>query len=484
MNRDANNIKISTLLDNMKKQDSYVLDLTDEKLLIKKSYKELVEEIDKNTVVWRELGIEAGMTVMLALPNNMSLLIQILSLMNIGASVVPISNLLEKEVFSYICTNVKPSALYGISKFTNDYLEDYIIYNDNLLYGDYNLAVTSKNKFINEELRDTLLLTTSGSTGFPKSVVHKTENLLLNAKLHLKAIKAEGEGTYLSSLSFFFSYGLVAGIFGSLISGKNIIIPERPIYPKLWFEYCKKYNVTLSSITPGILKKLLKIKEVIPPSLKIITIGGEKADFIDVEELKRRFDGDICLTYGLSEAGPRVFTNIVTDDKNDWKYMGECLDGVEVSLNNPQRDGKFEMGELIINSPTNMMGYLHKGEVKKDNDFIDNWLLTGDMCRRTINKKDYVYVERIKNTIKCSGENLYPALIRKVIIENPLVQEAKVEALKHSEFGHVPICFIKFKEKCSANSLELRKWCKKHLKLIEIPREFKVVENIEFFTKQ
>lgn len=483
MNKEINIREINILLDSIKKQNSYILDLTDEKLAIKKSYKELAQEVEKNTSIWRGLGIEAGMTVVLALPSNISLLIQILSLMSIGASVVPVSNLLEKEVFKYICKNVKPAALYVTSKFEDEYLEEHIIYKNNLLYGNCSLAITSKDKFINEELKDTLLLTTSGSTGFPKSVVHKTNNLLLNGKLHIKSIKAEGKGTYLSSLSFFFSYGLVAGIFGSLISGKNIIIPERPIYPKLWFEYCNKYDVTLSSMTPGVLRKLLNIKEKIPSSLKTITIGGEKADLIDIEALKKRFQGNICLTYGLSEAGPRVFTNIVSDNKEEWKYMGEPIDRVEVSLNNPQRDGESEIGELIVSSPTNMIGYLYEGEVKRDNDFIGQWLLTGDICKTTADKKNYIYVERIKNTIKCSGENLYPALIRKVIINHPLVQEAKIEGIEDREFGYVPICSIKFNEKCSATSLELRKWCKKHLKLIEIPREFRVVENIEFFTK-
>jgi len=484
MNQEINIREINTLLNSMKKIDSYILDLTDEKLPVRKSYKELVEDVEKNSTIWRDMGIEAGMTVILGLPNNISLLVQILSLMNIGASVVPVSNLLDKEVFSYICENVKPSALYVIPRFTDEALEEYTISNDNLLYGDYSLAINSKEKYINEELKDTLLLTTSGSTGFPKSVVHKTSNLLLNGKLHIRAIKAEGEGTYLSSLSFFFSYGLVAGIFGALMSGKDIIIPERPIYPKLWFEYCKKYNVTLSSVTPGVLKKLLKIEEEISSSLKTITIGGEKADLVDIETLKERFKGNICLTYGLSEAGPRVFTNIVSDNKDEGIYMGEPLDSVEVSLNNPQKDGDFELGELMVNSPTNMLGYLYEGKIKRGNDFMDQWLLTGDICKRTADKKNFIYIERTKNTIKCNGENLYPALIRRAILRNPVIQEAKVEGVKNEELGYVPICSVKFKEGCSATSLELRKWCKKYLRLIEIPREFKVVEDLEFFTKK
>lgn len=66
----------------------------------------------------------------------------------------------------------------------------------------------------------------SGSTGFPKSVVHENSSAILNALLHMESID-EGEletGTYIATLPFFFSYGLIAGVLGALLKGKNIIL--------------------------------------------------------------------------------------------------------------------------------------------------------------------------------------------------------------------------------------------------------------------
>lgn len=158
--------------------------------------------------------------------------------------------------------------------------------------------------------------------------------------------------------------------------------------------YCNKYNVTLSSVTPSILKKILRVEREIPKCIETITIGGEQADLEDIEALRKRFDGNICLTYGLSEAGPRVFTNVVSEDRVDWYNMGEPLDQVKVDLYNPVNEDEYEMGELIVSTPTVMLGYLQDGKIERKGDFINEWLRTGDVCKRKIGEEKYFYLER------------------------------------------------------------------------------------------
>ena len=80
-----------------------------------------------------------------------------------------------------------------------------------------------------------------------------------------------------------------------------------------------------------------------------------------------------------------------------------------------------------------MLGYLLEGKIERKDDFVNGWLRTGDVCKRKIGDEKIYYVERKKNTIKCNGENLYPALIRRVIIQTPNVEEAKVEAKADKE---------------------------------------------------
>lgn len=461
--------------------DSCITDYTKGEPIVLK-YSQLVEEIKKQARKWSELGINPGCTVLLSEPSSSSLVIQILSLMSIGAAPVPVSNLLSKESYRYICENIKPAAIYtstkgkffsdlGFSLSTHDFI------------GNHSLFVCKGEKPCNKELEYSFVLTTSGSTGFPKSVVHKNKSAFLNASLHMEAIKETeiGNGTYISSLPFFFSYGLVAGIIGALIKGKNIIIPEQPFYPTNWTKHCIENNVTLSSITPGVLKKILNLNCEIPACLKTITIGGEQADLSDIRLLQSKFQGDIFLTYGLSEAGPRVATNHV-NTSIDLSFMGEPLTNIEMKLINSKVQENYEIGDLVVKTPTAMQGYLIKGNIYRDNEFLDEWLLTGDICKKMNDTNYFIYMERKKNTIKCGGENIYPGIIRKVLLEHPDIEEAKIESEKDEKLGGIPIAYIKLK-KGRENLPDLREWCKSRLRLIEIPRKFIPVEELYFFKK-
>ena len=442
------------------------------------SYPELSKRIDEQANEWLRMGVIRGSSVLLILPTSLNLIVHILALMKIGATPSPVSNALGRLAYQHICKNIQPFAIY--SKDIVDIDAQNYVDSDHTLIDGCHLLINPENQF-REIFQDNLILTTSGSTGFPKSILHKGNNSFLNAELHMQAINENSGGTYLSSLSAFFSYGLIAGIFGALLKAKNIVIPEKPFYPSLWFDYCNQYDISLSSITPGLLKRMLKIAHPFPDYLKKVTIGGEKADLLDVKKLRETFSGEIYLTYGLSEAGPRVFTNEIKEDYTLWPYMGHPLSGVKVSLHAPKNVESVERGELIVDSPTNMLGYIINGQTERDSDFYDhNWLLTGDVCERN-DENMFKYIGRSKNIIKCNGEMIYPGLIRNAILLHPDVDDATVEGRENGQIGQEVIAYISLKE--GKQMPDLRRFCSKYLRLLEIPREFIESKNVEHFKK-
>ena len=62
-------------------------------------------------------------------------------------------------------------------------------------------------------------------------------------------------------------------------------------------------------------------------------------------------------------------------------------------------------------------------------------------------------------------------------------QDTKVEAQFDSEYGYVPICYIKLKKEQEITEAEMKKWCKKYLRLVEIPRKFIIKDDLEYFKK-
>jgi acyl-coenzyme A synthetase/AMP-(fatty) acid ligase len=470
--------EINELLLSFNNSNVEIIDLSsfEEKI----TYNELGKRVEDQANKWEKLGVISGSCVLISIPTSISMIVHILSLMKIGATPSPVSNNLSQEGFKHICSNIKPYAIYSKNIFHSDDFDGFGQV-DHDLDGKNNLIINSENRYY-AEFVNRLILTTSGSTGFPKSILHDTKKSLLNGKLHMESIEERVGGAYLASLSAFFSYGLIAGIFGALITRKKIVITEKPFYPNLWFDYCKKHDITLSSITPGLLKKILKVDCEFPETLKKITVGGEKADLADVEKLREKFNGEIYLTYGLSEAGPRVFTNKITYDSNTWKYMGEPMRGIQISLTNIIDEVTFEQGELIIKSPTNMVGYMISGKIMKTDNFVDEcWLLSGDICRREKSTNNIIYISREKNVIKCNGEVIYPGIIRSVILLNEAIEEVTIESIQDNKLGLVPIAYIKLKN--GRELPKLKKFCSKYLRLLEIPRKFIVVEDLEFFKK-
>jgi long-chain acyl-CoA synthetase len=441
------------------------------------SYPELVAEVGRVAETWATIGLLPGHTVLLAMPSGLRLAVQILALMRLGAVPVPVSNVLAAETYAQIVRTVRPAAVLGNGRVFG---ELYAAADGQPFEagGNVRLLVPGMRPEPNAELAGCVILTTSGSTGLPKMVVQTAANLWLNAALHVDAIEENWGGRYLSSLPVFYSYGLVAGLFGVLQTGKGVRFPEQPFFPHQWFSFCEEEGITLASMTPSLLKRLLDVDKPFPAALEKVTIGGDANDLADARRLRERFAGEIFLTYGLSEAGPRVLTQRMTEDEQTWAQLGIPLRSVEVQILGEVEDGCVT-GELHVRTPTAMLGYLREdGSLSRD-DFAGEWLRTGDVFACEVETGALHFAERNKNVLLVGGEKLYPGIIRRVLLDHPAVREAKVEARPDPKWGEVPVAVVQMEDGAELSARELTAWCRKRLRLAEVPRDIVFAEKVE-----
>jgi long-chain acyl-CoA synthetase len=102
-------------------------------------------------------------------------------------------------------------------------------------------------------------------------------------------------------------------------------------------------------------------------------------------------------------------------------------------------------GEICVRSPMVFLGYWGRD---KDNEytFRNGWHHTGDIGR--FDENGYLwYVKRKaeKELIKPGGENVYPAEVEKVILQNPAVAEVSVIGVRDAEWGEAikAVCVLK-----------------------------------------
>ena len=153
-----------------------------------------------------------------------------------------------------------------------------------------------------------VILMTSGTSGFASGCIFDLSALLLNAERHAQAISQSADDTVLINLPLHFSFALVAQALASLVRGSRLVISGPPFHCPTYFRAISERGVTISSLTPVLIRPLLD-GIAWPQRLRVLSVGGDFLAADQVEQLLHaRPKGELYLTYGLTQAGPRVST--------------------------------------------------------------------------------------------------------------------------------------------------------------------------------
>ncbi|MEG7883461.1 class I adenylate-forming enzyme family protein, partial [Bacillus paranthracis] len=168
--------------------------------------------------------------------------------------------------------------------------------------------------------------------------------------------------------------------------------------------------------------------------------------------------------YGLSEAGPNVALNAW----NDFCIgtVGRPLEGTELKLN--------EKGELLVRSPSNMMGYFGPNSQENPLD-SEGWLNTGDLAE--INEEGYVkIIGRTKNIIVIKEKNISPEYIENKLRHFQEIQDVVVIGVYNENNGVRLAAIYISKNKSEINSKNVKCYAQKHLEKEQVPFYYKQLD--------
>ncbi|MEV6151938.1 AMP-binding protein [Nonomuraea sp. NPDC052129] len=193
-----------------------------------------------------------------------------------------------------------------------------------------------------------VIILTSGTSGIFSGCLHRASSLLRNAARHAGAVGLRADDTMLVTLPLNFSYALVAQALAGLVTGARLVVTGPPFSPRGYLDAVRRHGVTSSSLTPFLLRNLVPGEP--PRDLRMLTVGGDALPSEEVTALVRaRSDLEVYITYGLTEAGPRVSTLAAhREPAHRHGSVGRPLPGVGVSL----RDVRDGVGELLVTSDT------------------------------------------------------------------------------------------------------------------------------------
>lgn len=277
---------------------------------------------------------------------------------------------------------------------------------------------------------------TSGTTSTPKLCYLSIEGALKNAGSHAISLGITDKHTVIQSLPINHSYGIIAYLWTKVVTGCALDFNENFLGLKTLAQ--KKFEDGALHISPAQLQFMLKEPESGLSGIDIISIGGGLAESSEIIQLKEKFNGaKTYITYGLTEAGPRVSTGEVAQEKPSG-YIGQPFNGVSIAA--LQEDGQIVLegeGTLCVSSPS----------LKKnlDSDEIThyqgkNFLITRDLV--SIKDRSIFFKSRDSDLIKVGGISVYPKDIETVIKKIENVKDCIVFPMKHRIYGSVPLLII------------------------------------------
>ena len=490
------------------------------------TYKGFMKRIDKIARALSSLDIVENECVTICMPNTPESFALIYAINKIGAIaniVHPLSSVQDieralKETNSSVlfCSDVSmPNArnikvkhfimvpvstslkgilkiLYNVKSSINLHLED-----EMMSWSDFLLRDTHHDVYVKRDSNTpAAIIYSGGTTGKPKGIIISNANFNAMAGQTASVCEYIRPGfSVLSALPIFHVFGLAVCAHTCLVAGmKCIIVPQ--LNTKKINKELKKYKPNVYPAVPSLLNMTVNGSD--PgvnafKDIKVVVVGGDYLSPKLKKEMENYLEehgstAKVKVGYGLSEATGFCCNTAFLDERL-------CHDGT-LGVPNPDMLVKIfepnsdiekeygEVGEICINGPTLMMGYINEDEETKKTLLIHNdgktWLHTGDLGFIKDDGRIY-YTSRLKRMIITNGYNIYPIELEEIISKCEYVESCTVVGVAHKIKNQVPKAVIVLKNgvKDTFEVREaIRKYCRKNIAKYAQPKEFEFRDSI------
>ncbi|MFM9835789.1 MAG: acyl-CoA synthetase [Methylophilaceae bacterium] len=408
------------------------------------TFAELAHKTDQFAQLLRNLGVETGARVLIRLPNSLEYPIAFLGTMKMGAIAVPTSTLLTAEEVAYLAKDSGATVLVtDVSAWLA--MEESLV-NDlrnlpnlshvllsqtshvqahgclNVLSLEASLSQISEfdtsHKTKSED--PAYLVYTSGTTGYPKGVLHAHRALLgrAPASQYWFNFDVSSQDRIMHSGKFNWTYVLGSGLMDPLYLGKTVIVHEGKNDAELWTRLIAKHSATIFVGVPTIYRQIIQktqTSKLSVPSLRHCMSAGEHLSDEVLSEWHTRFGIDIYEAVGMSE-----FSYYLSQSKFRPIRPGSAgfpQPGHAIKLLNPDTLEEVSQGSegmicVPMSDPGLFLSYWNLPEETAKYKH-DGWFFTGDYAR--YDEDGYIwFLGRKDDIIKSFGYRVSPYEIERV----------------------------------------------------------------------
>jgi fatty-acyl-CoA synthase len=465
------------------------------------TYAQVSREADAFAAALADLGIEAGDTIAVNLPNWPEWLTTALAASRLGAVLVPVNPGLGHHELTYQLRHAEASVVVTAESHGG---KDFVELFDELIAElpdvQYLVAVGGGDYWYDDRVfpyRDLVskgarlaapagprdpdatfaILYTSGTMGKPKGVCLSHRNVVGTAAAVGEALGVTADDVVLAAVPFFTIFG-ASVMAGAVAAGATLVLDER-FDSAATVELMARERVTVCHGVPTMFHLLVRepgFARARLPQLRTGIVAGSPVHPDLVTAVRRTCNVEIA--YGLTETGPTV-TLTRADDPPDRRVetVGRALPGVElriVDMTTGELHGVEAVGELAVKGPNVMSGY-HRMPAETRRSFTpEGFFLTGDLA--ILEEDGYVrIVGRRKEMIIRSGYNVYPREVEDVLRAHPGVEEVCVVGIPHDILGEMVCACVVPTEGAILRGEDITDFARKQM------ADYKVPDLVRFF---
>lgn len=439
-------------------------------------------------------GVVKGDKVGILLMNCLEWLPIYFGILKVGALAVPLNfrytpeeieycvNLAEVDVLVFgpefigrveeIADNIsKNRLLFYVGEGCPSFAEDYTSLTANSSSQTPNIKITDQD--------DAAIYFSSGTTGFPKAILHNHESLMHSCRVEQNHHGQTRDDVFLCIPPLYHT-GAKMHWFGSLLSGSKAVL-LKGTKPEFILDTVSKEKCTIvwllvpwaQDILEALDSGMLKLEDYELDQWRLMHIGAQPVPPSLINHWKKYFPNHQYDTnYGLSESIGPGCVHLGVENIHKVGAIGKPGFGWKVKIVDETRNtvAKGEIGELAVKGPGVMTCYYNDPKATAE-VLSDGWLFTGDMAQE--DEDGFIFlVDRKKDVIISGGENLYPVQIEDFLRTNSNIHDVAVIGLPDKRLGEICAAIIELKPGCTTTEEEINEFC---LKMPRYKRPHKII---------
>jgi acyl-coenzyme A synthetase/AMP-(fatty) acid ligase len=448
------------------------------------TYGELATRTSRFAQLLRNLGVGVGERVLVRLPNSIDYPTAFFGTMKRGAIAVPTSTLLTAEEVRYLVEDSGAAAIvidpqsWSSMRSTIENrgkLEHVILAGealDGVLAGVKDVQAAHRTRANDPAY----LVYTSGTTGYPKGVLHAHRSLIgrAPASRHWFEFDPDAVDRIVHSGKFNWTYVLGSALMDPLYRGKTVIAHEGRNDATTWPRLIAKHAATIFIGVPTVYRQILQksdfTKKAVPTLRHCMSAGEHLSDEV-FAQWKERFGLDIYEAVGMSE-----FSYYLSQSRERPIRPGSAgfpQPGHDVKLLDPETGAQVPAGdEGMICIPEGDPGlFLEYWNQPQETAKVkhDGWFFTGDYARRDADGYLW-FLGRKDDIIKSFGYRVSPYEVERVLKGHPGVADCACVAESAGNDKTLVVAYVIPQEDAAVSADALLAFGREHLAAYKAPK--------------